>query len=327
MTKKTLAYLLMTMLLLALTGCGSQTAEKNATIVLKANDVHSADFPTAQSTKYFGQLLEERSGGRIKLQLYTDGQLGDGKVIDDAVNDGVLDIDREGFDHFAADIPLLQAFTMPYIFRDNAHVWKVLEGSIGEQVKSSLKDKDKVVLAFYDAGMRSFYGMKPMTTPADLSGLRIRMLGGDVFKNMLSILQAQSVSVAYNDIYPSLQFAKLDAAENNIPSYLSAKHYELAKYYTLDEHVAIPEVLFISRQAWDKLSPDDQKLLMDCGAEAQAYERKLWNDYSQKGIEELKTQGVQFIQPDKAAFTAAMQPLYEKYPQLLPMIKEIQAVK
>lgn len=325
MSKQLIKYLLLACVLLIAAGCGGP--EKTEKINLKANDLHSADFPTAQSTKYFGDLLAERSGDRIHLQLYTDGQLGDGKTIDDALSDGILDIDRQGFDRYAGQIPLLQAFTMPYVFRDNAHVWKVLEGPIGDRVKEELKEKGVIVLAFYDAGLRNFYANKPIQTPEDLNGLRIRMIGGDIFKNMLQILHAENLAIAYNNIYPSLQFNKIDAAENNIPSYLSARHYEMAKYYTFDEHVAIPEILFITRQSWDKLSPKDQELLLACGRDAQAQERKLWDEYNKKGEEDLKRQGVQFIHPDKEAFRRAMQPLYEKYPQLLPFIKEIQAVK
>jgi len=327
MMRKMLLLLFVLSLFVLIAGCGSSDKEKNATIILKANDVHTDDYPTTQSTKYMGKLLEERSNGRIKLQIYSDGQLGDGKVIEDAMADGVIDIDREGIDRYASQIPTLQAFIMPYVFRDSAHVWKVLEGAIGERVKNELKDQDKVVLAFYDSGMRSFYGMKPIMRPEDLSGMQLRVLSGDVFENMLGILQAKSVPLAYNDIYPALQVGKITGAENNIPSYLSAKHFEIAKYYTLDEHMAIPEILFISKQSWDKLSPDDQKLVAECGVEAGQYERKLWDDFTKKGMDELQKQGVQFIKPDKAAFTNAMQPLYAKYPNLVPIIKEIQAVQ
>lgn len=327
MMKKTLCLLLALLALFALAGCGS-TSEKKAPVVLKASEVHPESYPTTQSTKYFGKLLEERSDGRIKLQVYPDGQLGgDSKVIDEAMENGVVDINRQGIDRYAAEVPMLQAFILPYVFRDAEHVWKVLDGPIGERMKNELKEKDKIVLAFYDSGMRSFYGKKPITSPADLAGMNLRVLSGDIFTTMLNLLQANNVSVGYNDIYPSLQIGKIDGAENNIPSYLSAKHYELASYYTLDEHMAIPEILFISKQTWDTLSPEDQKLLLECGAEAQAYERKAWAEFTKKGMDELKAKGVQFIQPDKTAFTQAMQPLYDKYPQLSSLIKEIQAVK
>lgn len=327
-TKQMIFYSMMILLLVALTGCGllSFKDDKPKEVILKAADVHPDDYPTTKSTKYLAKLLEERSNGRIKLQVYSGGQLGEGKAIDEAMTEGIIDIDRQGIDRYIKEIKMVQALLMPYIFRDSAHEWKVLEGPIGDRLKEELKNNDKIVLAFYDSGMRSFYSNKPINGPEDMKGMKFRTLSGDVFKNMLEIVNAESMNLAYNDIYPGLQIGKVDGAENNVPSYLTAKHFEIAKYYTLDEHLAIPEILFISKQAWEKLSPDDQKLLLECGTEAGKYQRKLWAEFTQKGIEELKSQGVQFITPDKAAFRNAMNPLYQKYPESLELMKEIQAV-
>jgi tripartite ATP-independent transporter DctP family solute receptor len=327
-TKLTIFYVMILSLLVVSTGCGSLSLkdDKPKEVILKAADVHPDNYPTTKSTKYLAELLEERSNGRIKLQLYPGGQLGEGKTIDDAMAEGIIDIDREGIDRYSKDVKMVQAFMMPYVFRDSAHEWKVLEGPIGDRLKEELKNNDKIVLAFYDSGMRSFYSKKPIHTPEDMKGMKFRTLSGDVFKNMLEIVNAEGMNLAYNDIYPGLQIGKIDGAENNIPSYLTAKHFEIAKYYTLDEHLAIPEILFISKQAWEKLSPDDQKLLLECGAEAGKYQRKLWAEFTQEGIEELKSQGVEFITPDKAAFRNEMNSLYQKYPDSLALIKEIQAV-
>ncbi len=130
----------------------------------------------------------------------------------------------------------------------------------------------------------------------------------------------------YNDVYPALQMGTIDGAENNIPSYLTSRHYELAKYYILDEHTMDPEVLYISKRAWDQLSPADQKLLKECGEEAAKYQRKLWADFTAKSIRELEANGVTVITPDKEIFSKAVASLYEKYPQHKALITQIQAV-
>lgn len=296
-------------------------------VVLKVADLHPENYPTMQATLYLAKLVDERSGGHIKMQVYPDGQLGQAKVIADAMDEGIIDIDREGLDSFLKDIPELEAITMPYLFRNSEHVWKVLDGEIGKQIAQIIAQRNKILLCYYDSGARNFYTKKPVNGPEDLKGLNLRVLTGVIFSDTMKTLGASSTTLPLSEVYPALQLGSIDGAENNPPSYLTGKHYEMAKYYVLDEHTVVPEGLFISKKSWDELSPDDQKILKECGEEAGRYQRKLWAEFTEKSLQELKAKGVTVITPDKELFRKAVLPMYEKYPQFKEMISQIQAVK
>lgn len=309
-------------------GCSwSGTSDKGKVIVLKAVENQPENYPTTQGTMYLGKQLEERSHGRIKLQMYAGGQLGQGKTISDAIEAGIIDIDRIGIDVFIKEIPSLEALLMPYVFRDSDHVRKVLDGEIGSTIAQEFEKKDMIVLGYYDSGARSFYATKPIVTPEDLKGLQLRVLPGDLFANMMQTLGATGVPLLYNDVYPKLQTGAVSGAENSTPSYLTSKHFELAKYYTLDEHTVSPEILYISKKAWNQLSVEDQQLLKECSAEAAKYQHKLWAEFTEQSMKALQDKGVTILQPNKELFQKAVEPLYQKYPQHTELIRKIQAVK
>lgn len=327
MYKKVLVVFVVLSLFL-LKGCrtGPEEFGKPKEIILKAANIHPEEYPTTQGTKYLAKLLEERSNGRIRLQVYADGQLGQGKPIEDAIRDGIIDIDREGLDVYTAVIPMTEAFIMPFVFRDAQHVQKVLAGPIGQRLAQEFEKKDIIVLGYYAAGARSFYTAKPVATPEDIRGMKIRVLPTELFKNMVQTLGATGIQILYNEVYPQLQIGAVGGAENSPPSYLTSRHYELAPYYVLDEHLFIPEILYVSKRTWNSLHPEDQKLLKECGAEAAKYQRDLWMDFEIKSIWELKRKGVKIVRPDKEGFRKAMEPLYEQYPQHKALIQEIQAI-
>lgn len=308
---------------------GCSTVGKNEItkkINLKESELHPKEYPTAQAELYLSKLLEEKSGGRINLKVYPGGQLGQGKVIQDAIDAGIIDMDRSGVEAYTKVIPMTEAFIMPFLFRDESHVWKVLDGPIGERLAQEFEKHDIIILGYYAAGARSFYTSKPVTTVDDIKGMKIRVIPSDLFKNMMQALGATGVEILFNDIYPKIQTGDVDGAENNLPSYLTGKHYELAPYLVLDEHLFIPEFLYVSKKTWNSLSPEDQKLLKECATEAAKLQRKLWAEFDLKAMKELESKGVKIIKPNKEPFRKAMESLYDKYPQHKELIKEIQAV-
>lgn len=326
MNKKLLGIFLMVCFIF-LPGCSTpDKSANNKTVILKANDLHPEEYPTVQATKYLAKLLEEKSDSRIKLQIYTDGQLGQGKSIADAINAGIIDMNREGLDVYTGKIPMTEAFIMPFVFRDGEHVRKVLDGSIGQRLTQEFEKNDIIVLGYYAAGARSFYTTKPVNTPDDMKGMKIRVIPTALFVDMMQTLGAKGVEALYNDVYPQLQIGTVDGAENNPPSYVTSRHYELAPYYVLDEHLIIPQILYISKGTWNSLSPEDQKLLKECGAEAAEQQHKLWVEFEARAIKELESKGVTIIRPDKEAFRKAMEPLYDKYPEHQALIREIRSV-
>ena len=217
---------------------------------------------------------------------------------------------------------------MPYLFRDEDHLWKVLDGPIGKGLLKGMESSNLVGLAYYDSGARSFYTKgKPIKTLADMKGLKIRVQPAKVFIDMVNILGASATPMNYGEVYSGLQTGIIDGAENNPPSLWTSNHYEVAKYYSLDEHSRVPEVLIMSKKVWDGLSPDDQKLIAQAAQESVVEHKKLWNEFVQKSMDELKVKGVVFLKPDKAPFEKAVQPVYAKYPEYKDLISQIQAVK
>lgn len=306
-----------------MTGYGWQEKAGNSNeIILRAYEFHPEAHPNAQGTLYMAKLLEERSNGRIKMKVYVGAQLGEGEDINAALKDGILDISRDPLP------PTLDALKMPFVFRDSDHVWKTLDGPLRKIVDDELEKNGLICLGIFDAGARSFYTTKAVLSPDDLRGMKIRVgLGNETMMEAVKTIGAEPVQLAYNDMYPAFQTGNIAGAENNTPSYLTSKHYELAKYYIMDEHVFSPEAMYITKSSWDQFSTEDQKLLKECGATAAEYQRKLWSEFTAKSLKELEGQGVTIIKPDKESFRKAMVPLYDKFPQYKALINQIQAVK
>jgi len=219
-------------------------------------------------------------------------------------------------------------YSMPYLFRDEDHLWKVLEGPVGKGLLKGMETSNLVGLAYYDNGTRSFYTRgKPIKALADIKGMKIRVQQSKIFVELVNTLGASATPMNYGEIYSGLQTGIIDGAENNAPSLWTSKHYEVAKYYSLDEHSRLPEVLLMSKKVWDGLSPADQKLIAQAAQDSVAEQRKLWNAFDQKSMSELIAHGTVIIKPDKAPFQKAVLPVYAKYPEYKELISQIQAVK
>lgn len=288
-------------------------------IVLRAADVHVRTYPTVQALLLMAEYVKERSGGRIEIQVFEGGVLGDERSTIEQVRLGVLDIVRTGTGPLEAFYGPIGVFSLPYIFRSELHMWSVLQGPIGRFILDELAKVGLVGLAYLDAGARHFYTVadKPVTKPEDLKGLKIRVRHTETEIAMVEILGAIPVVMPFGEVYTALQTGVIDGAENNEPTYgpFGARHYEVAKNLTLDGHIRNPEVILISKLTWDRLSPEDQWLLREAALAAATYQAAAWDVHVEKTLAELRKPeaGVRFIEVDVAAFQAKMMPLYERF--------------
>lgn len=312
-----------------MTGCGSSTsAPAKKEIILKAADNQPDDYPTTMGLKYMAKVLEEKSQGRIKMQVYGGAQLGGEKETIEMTQMGTIAINRVNVAPMVGFNPKMGVFSMPFLFRDADHLWKVLEGSIGKDMAKQLESSNLIGLTYYDSGARSFYTKsKPINTPEDAKGQKIRVQQSKIFLDTVNALGASATPMGYGEVYSGLQTGIIDGAENNPPSLWAMKHYEVCKYFALDEHSMVPEILIMSKKVWDTLSPEDQKLIMEAAAESSVYQKKLWADYTAKALKDLEAKGVVISKPDKEPFRKAVAPLYEKYPEYKDVVSQIQAVQ
>ncbi|RCS22232.1 TRAP transporter substrate-binding protein [Phyllobacterium salinisoli] len=283
-------------------------------LVLKSSDTHPDGYPTVEAVKYMGELLKTKTNGRIGIEVFHSRQLGEEKETIEQTQFGVIDLNRVNMAPFNGIVPETLVPSLPYIFRSKEHMRKVMDGPIGEDILKAFDAQQLVGLAFYDSGARSFYNSKkPINAIADLKGLKFRVIQSDLFVEMVNALGANATPMAYGEVYSGIQTGLLDGAENNWPSYESSKHYEVAKFYSLDEHSMAPEVLVMSKKSWDKLSPEDQKAVREAAKESVAKMRELWDAKEIESRKVVEAAGVQITQPDKQPFIDAMAPVYEKF--------------
>lgn len=300
-------------LLLAALSAGGALAQE---ITLRAADNQPEDYPTVQGLYFMADYLEAISGGRIKMEVFPGGQLGDERSTIEQVQLGVIDVVRTSTTPVAEFYEPMGVYSLPYIFRDEAHMWKVVQGPIGRELLDGLQDADLVGLAYYDSGSRNFYTTDtPVRSVADLAGLRIRVQQSQVVLDMMEALGADPVPLAYAEVYSALQTGQIDGAENNFPSYgpSGVRHYEVAPYYTLDAHARVPEVVMISKATWDKLSPEDQQLVREAALASVPVQAALWDALVEESRAAVEAAGSEIITVDTAEFQAAMQPLYDTY--------------
>ena len=303
----------------------------NAQTVLRSSDTHPDGYPTVEAVKYFGQLVEERTEGRYKVEVYHSAQLGQEADTIEQVRSGVIDLNRISMAPWNSLVPVTLIPSLPYLFRSPEHARNVMAGPIGDEIAAGFEEHGVVLLAYYDGGARSFYNSKkPINSVADLAGLKFRVIQSDVFVDMVAALGASATPMPYGEVYSAIETGVIDGAENNFPSYESAKHFEVAKNYSLDEHTIVPEVFVMSKAAWDKLTPEDQEIFKQAARESMEKQWELWDarvEQSRKLVEEA---GSQITTPEKQPFIDAMAPVYEKYvntPELKDLVARIQATE
>jgi tripartite ATP-independent transporter DctP family solute receptor len=302
-----------------------------AQTVLRSSDTHPDGYPTVEAVKYFGQLVEERTDGRYTVEVYHSAQLGQEADTIEQVRSGVIDLNRVSMAPWNGLVPVTLIPSLPYLFRSPEHARAVMSGPIGDEIAAGFPDHGVVVLAYYDGGARSFYNSrKPINTVADLAGLKFRVIQSDVFVDMVGALGASATPMPYGEVYSAIETGVIDGAENNFPSYESAKHFEVAQHYSLDEHTIVPEVFVMSKMAWDRLTPEDQEIFKQAARESMERQWELWDARVEQSRKIVEDAGSQITTPEKQPFIDAMAPVYEKYvntPELQDLVARIQATE
>ncbi|NUB43212.1 TRAP transporter substrate-binding protein [Fertoebacter nigrum] len=299
---------------------------------LRSSDTHPDGYPTVEAVKHMGKLLEERSAGRLCVEVFHSAQLGEEKDTIEQTRFGVIDLNRVSMGPFNNLIEETKVVSLPYIFRSVDHMHKVMDGDIGAEILEAFTAHDLVGLAFFDGGSRSFYNAKkPIESMADLAGMNMRVMQSDIFVDMMGAMGANATPLPYGEVYSAIQTGVIDGAENNWPSYESSGHFEVAGYYTMDEHLIVPEVLVMSKAAWDKLTPEDQALVQQAAKDSVPVMREMWAAREKASEEKVVAAGATIIRDiDKTPFIEAMVPVYEKHvttDTLKDLVARIQATE
>ena len=299
--------------------------------IWKASDVHPLGYPTVEAVERMGKKMEKDTNGRISIQMFPSMQLGGEKEMIEQAQVGALQIARISVGAMGPVVDDLNVFNLPFIFRDEKHMRAVIDGPIGQDMLDRITASPQsrlVVLGWMDGGTRNVYSNKPVTKPADLKGMKIRMMGNPLFVETMNAMGGNGVAMGFNELYSALQTGVVDGAENNPPTLLAQNHYQVSKVYSLTGHLIIPEIFVFSKRTWDGLSKADQELLRKVSREAQFEQRKLWDDYVGVAETKLKAAGVQFVTADKKAFYDATQPIRDKYgAKYAALLKRIQDTK
>jgi len=302
-------------------------------IVLKASDVHPEGYPTVAAIGSMGKKLSAATNGRLSIQMYPSMQLGGEKEAIEQAQVGALAIARVSVGALGPVVDELNVFNMPYLFRSTAQMNKVIDGPIGQELLDDVTKNPKaglVGLCWMDAGARSLYATKKAVYKIeDLKGMKFRVMGNPMFVDMMNALGGNGVAMGYDQVFNALQTGVVDGAENNPPSFVFDNHYTVAKFYTLDEHLIVPEIMVFSKKIWDTLSKEDQALIAKFAREAQQEERTLWLKYEKDAMDKARAAGTTIIPiADKKPFQDAVKPVWDKYgPKYADMIKRIQAVQ
>jgi tripartite ATP-independent transporter DctP family solute receptor len=307
------------------------TAVMAQNITIKSHDTHPAGYPTVVAIENMGKKLDAATNGRIKFQMFPGAVLGEEKAAVEQVQLGAIQMARISLGVIGPIVPEVNVFNMPFVFRDEAHMRHVIDGAVGDDLlaKISASPAKLVALGWMDGGSRSLYTKKKITTPADLKGVKVRMMGNPLFVDTMNAMGGNGISMAYGEVFTALQTGVIDGAENNPPSYFTANHYTTpAKYYAQTNHLIIPEIFVMSKATWEKLSAADQALVKKFSREAQMEQRALWDKSVAEYTAKLKSSGIEFVSVDQKLFFDATAPVRAKYGEkLTDLMKRVSEVK
>ena len=285
--------------------------------IIKATDVHPLGYPTVEAIVRMGNKLEKATSGKYKIQMFPSMQLGGEKEMIEQAQVGALQIARISVGPMGPIVDELNVFNMPFVFKDEAQMRKVIDGPIGAEMLTKLSDSTArlIALGWMDAGTRNVYSDRPVTKPADLKGMKIRMMGNPLFVDTMNAMGGNGIAMGFNELHQALQTGVVDGAENNEPTLFAQNHYQTpkGKVYSLTGHLIIPEIFVYSKASWDKLPKADQDLIRKLSREAQLEQRELWDAYVAEATSKLKAAGIKFVPADKEAFFKATQPVRDKY--------------
>ena len=313
---------------LAIHARSAQTGrETGQTRYLKLGHGLPTDHPVHQAMTKFAERLKERSGGKLQVRIYPSGMIWSEAECLKQVQNNQIDISKTSTAVLESSVPELIALSIPYVFRDSDHFWKVLDGPLGEQIGDSLPGMR--ALTYYDAGERSFYTTrKPIRQVSDLKGLKIRTQQSRSAMDMVTLLGGAPTPIPWGELYTALSQGTVDGAENNLPSFDTGRHMEVCKYFTFSRHSRVPDVLVISRATWESLTPQERKWITEAARESSLYQRELWKEAEKLARERAEKQGVRFLNVDTAEFADRMKPMYDSMPaKTAELIRKIREVK
>ena len=322
---KTITATLFTLLL-------AKAALSDQQVVLRTAETQPLGYPTAQALVFMAESLQRQSNKQINIKLYPGGQLGDEKDTLELTILGGIDLNRVNLAPLNSIVPETIVFTMPFLFRSLNHMRAVVDGPIGDEILAAFEAHGLIGLAYYDSGARSIYNnVRPIQTPADMKGLKIRVQNSNLYVAMIAALGANPTPMGFGQVYESLLLGTIDGSENNWPSYETTGHFEAAPFYSLTEHTMTPEVLVMSKHRWDKLSAQQQTMIRRAARESVPYMRQQWDARTQESRKKIIAANVQIVtNVDKAAFEAAVQPMYDEFiatDNMRSLIQRIRAVK
>ncbi len=317
-------FLLMAFLLIA--GCNSERKVR----VIKLAHVLDTQHPVHKAMVYMADRVVEKSNGTMRVDIYPGGQLGGERDLIELLQIGSLAMTKVSAAPLEAFVPEMKLFGIPYVFRDDEQRWKVLNGDIGKKLLLAGEPFFLRGMCYYDAGSRSFYTKEmPVNTPVDLEGLKIRVMKSITAVKMVQALGGAATPIPWGELYTSLQQGVVDGAENNLPTFYLSRHYEVCKYFSLDEHTAIPDILLMSTVVWKSLSKQQQIWLQEAVDESVGYQNKLWQEASEEALNAVQKAGVEVIYPDKSPFHESVKEMHDSFRgtsihRLLNEIKDIQ---
>ena len=287
------------------------SASQSWAVTLKLSHNQDKSHPVHKAMEFFAKKSKEYSNGDITIRIYPNGTLGTQEM--------------EAFENS------YKLFSLPYLFRDRDHYYQVMQGDIGRKILDSTKSKGYFGLTFYDGGARSFYGNKPVLKPDDLKGMKVRVQPSPGAVEMIKVMGGNPTPLDYGELYTALQQGVVDMAENSVMALTTMRHGEVAKSFSLDEHTMVPDVVLMSNAAFDKLSQENQAVILKAAKESMSYMKDLWSEEEKQEFAKLDKMGVKVYQVDKAPFIEKVQPMYANFakdnPALAPMLADIQAAK
>ena len=327
MTLKRLFFLILCFLLL--TGCAAAPESIEPEFILTYAENQPEGYPTVLAAQRFAELVKEQTGGKVIIQIKHSGEFGSESEVLSQMAFGGIDFARVSLAELSDEIPKLNVLQLPFLYQDADHMWRILDGELGEEFLDLFSESGLVGLSWYDAGARCFYtDVQPIRSPADMAGLTVRVQDSQLVMDMVKLLGATPVTFHYSDVSYAFEMDKIDAAENNWPAYQIQEHYRLAKYFTVDEHSRVPEIQLASQRTWDALPEEYRGIISACALESALYQRQLWKEQEARSRREAIEAGcveINLLPAQKDAFRTLAEPLYEGYcGEYMELVKQIQ---
>ncbi len=326
MTSSPRKILVLAVLCAALSSCSRQ----DDTVVLKLAHVLDTGHAVHQGMVYMADQLEDYSGGTMRIDIYPSGQLGAERELVELVQIGSLAMTKVSASPLEAFVPAMQVFSLPYVFRDRDHYFKALDSDIGKELLASVEVARLKGMGYYDSGSRSFYMVdSPAESPADIESKKIRVMKSQTAVKMIAAMGGSATPISWGELYTALQQGVVDGAENNPPSFYLSGHYEVSKYYALNEHTSVPDMLLMSTHVWDSLNEQQQEWLQKAVDDSVVHQRELWRVSTEESLAAVREAGVIVTYPDKKPFMEAVQELKASYDgtEVGRLLRAIEAVE